>query len=62
MKAFAGWGTKSPIYVTRKAADGTVGYLSMSVWMQLVVLLLAWSNALLWGVVGLVYAVKVLCP
>lgn len=47
-----------PVYVTRTDADGETGTLSMSIWMQLVVLLLAWLNAVGWSIYGLVELVS----
>lgn len=49
-----------PIYVTRKAASGETGSLSLSIWMPLVALLLVWLNVVLWSIVGLVAAVETL--
>lgn len=49
----------TPVYVTRKTADGYTGSLSLSIWMQLLVLLLLWFNAVIWGCVGLYEAVRV---
>lgn len=48
-----------PIYVTRKTADGDTGSLSMSIWMQLLVLFLLWLNAVIWGCLGIYKAVRV---
>lgn len=49
----------TPVYVTRKSADGYTGSLSMSIWMQLLVLLLFWFNAVIWGCIGIYEAVRV---
>lgn len=49
----------SPVYVTRKSASGETGELSLSIWMQLVVLLLLWLNAVIWGAIGVYEAVRV---
>lgn len=51
--------TSMPIYVTREDADGFIGAFSMSIWMPLLAMLLVWANAIVWGVVGLIYAVRV---
>lgn len=43
-----------PIYVTRPAgAKGETGSVSMSIWMILLVQMLLWANAVVWGFVGL---------
>lgn len=49
-----------PVYVTRKTADGDTGSLSLSIWMPLFAVLLLWLNVMVWGIVGLVVAVRVL--
>lgn len=46
-------GASIPFYVTRKTAHNETGELAISVWMQLVVVLLAWLNAVCWGLYGL---------
>lgn len=48
-----------PVYVTRKTADGYTGSLSLSIWMQLLALLLVWGNGVAWGLIGLYEAVRV---
>ena len=47
----------SPVYVTRKDADGETGTLYLAIWMQLAVLLIAWANAFGWGLYSLVHLV-----
>lgn len=48
-----------PIYVTRPhGRDGETGCFSQSVWMTLLVQLIVWGNAVLWGVYGLIQAVQ----
>lgn len=45
---------ETPFYVTRKTAKGETASLSLSIWMQLLVVLLAWLNAVGWSIYGLV--------
>lgn len=52
-KPFENWGLATPVYVTRKTADGMTGSLSISIWMQLVALLLIWLNVMVWSCFGL---------
>lgn len=47
-----------PVYVTRKTADGKTGSLSLSIWTALLVLLLVWLNAVIWGCIGIYEAVR----
>lgn len=53
--------TSMPVYVTRPhGRDGkTVSY-SMSLWMSLLAMLLLWLNVVVWGVVGVYAAVRVI--
>lgn len=56
------WGdltTAIPVHVTRQTADGYTGSLTLSVWMQLLILLLVWLNAVAWGLIGLYEAARV---
>lgn len=50
----------APIYVTRKTASGETMQYDMSLWMSLVAILLVWVNVMVWGVVGLIVAVRVI--
>lgn len=53
--------TPFPIYVTRKyGVDGKTGQYTLSAWMILLVMLLAWTNAVAWGAYGVLEAVKAL--
>lgn len=48
----------APIYTTRKhGRTGETGQYSQSIWMTLVAQLLVWANVVVWGVIGIVYAV-----
>lgn len=44
----------TPVYVTRQTASGLTGALSLSIWMQLLVIFLVWFNIVGWGIYGLV--------
>lgn len=48
-----------PIYVTRSWADGSVAHYDMPVCMPLVAMLLIWLNVIVWGLLGLYEAVRV---
>lgn len=50
----------APIYVTRKSASGETGSYSMTLWMTLFAFLLVWANVMVWSVVGLVTAARVI--
>ena len=52
-------GQTMPVYVTRKMGNGDIVYYSMSIWMSLLVMFLAWINVVVWGVLGLYFAVRV---
>jgi hypothetical protein len=52
----------APIYVTRKNADGYIGSYSASLWMPIFTMLLFFTNAFIWGVVGIVYGIQALYP
>jgi hypothetical protein len=54
----ANLGISVPIYVTRKSADGETGSYSLSLWMTALAILLVWTNVVVWGVIGLVEAVR----
>ena len=60
MVSVYGLGTQIPIYVTRKTSKGETGSYSLSCWMPLLVMILAFLNAVAWGVLGLVFAVRVI--
>ena len=47
-----------PVYVTRQTSSGETGQLSISIWMALLVLLFVWLNAVVWGALGLYFAVR----
>ena len=47
-----------PIYVTRKTAGGATGSLSLSIWMQLLAMMLIWFNVVVWAGIGLYVAVR----
>jgi len=49
-----------PIYVTRKDADGETGTYSLSGWAVLLAMLLIWLNIVVWGFLGLYFAVAVI--
>ena len=49
----------APVYVTRENADGLTASYSMSFWMTLLAMFVVWANVVVWGVIGLVYAVSV---
>jgi len=56
------WGDLSqvmPLYVTRKTANGETGSLSISVWSALLILLLVVFNIIVWGLIGLYEAARV---
>ncbi len=55
---FYGLNNSLPIYVTRKTANGDVASYSISIWMSLLVIFLGWTNAVVWGALGLYFAVK----
>jgi hypothetical protein len=59
MKSAKNLGEMMPIYITRKNSEGDTGTLSASIWMVLLVVLLVWSNVVVWGVVGLIQGFKV---
>lgn len=46
----------APIYTTRKSAHGDTGSYSQTIWMSLLVQLLLWINAALWGCIGIAEA------
>ncbi len=48
-----------PYYVTRKTADGYTAYFSLPAWLLLTAAKLFWLNVIVWGVVGLIVAVRV---
>lgn len=54
-----GLGTAMPVYVTRQTADGLIAQYSLSLWMTLLAVFLLWANVVAWGIVGLIYAVRV---
>lgn len=51
-------GASAPVYVTRKTAGGVVAHYSLSIWMSLLAMCLVWLNIVVWGVIGLVEAVR----
>lgn len=57
---FENWNIQSPVYVTRKTAHDETGSVSMSLWMQLLTLILIWLNIVIWGGIGLYEAVRVM--
>lgn len=54
------WTTPLPIYVTRENASGEIGTFSMASYITLPAMFLFFVNVIVWGVVGLVEAVRVL--
>ena len=60
MTLFENMGISAPVYVTRKTADGTTGSYSLSLWMTILAMLLVWLNVVVWSVVGVVEAVRVI--
>lgn len=60
MAMFENMGISVPVYVTRKTADGTTGSYSLSLWMPILAILLVWFNVVVWSIIGLVEAVRVL--
>jgi hypothetical protein len=56
--AVAGLNTPLLVYVTRKTAHGETGSFELSAWMPLLVLAIAWLNAVTWGLLGLVAATR----
>lgn len=57
--ALQGLGTSIPVYTTRKTADGYTMTYSMSAWMPFLALFLVVLNMIVWGVIGLYEAYKV---
>lgn len=54
-----GLADSAPVYVTREyGPDGEAGSYSQSIWMTLLVQLLVWANAVLWGSYGIAQAVS----
>ena len=56
---FKNLGMSAPVYVTRKSADGFTMTYEMSLWMPIFAMLLIWLNVMIWGIVGLITAFKV---
>lgn len=54
-----GFGTPLPVYVTRPTASGVIASYELAAWMSFLVLMLLWINAVVWGLVGILTAVKV---
>jgi hypothetical protein len=54
-----GYRDKLPFYVTRPS-NGIVGEYSMEAWRALLIIWVVWLNIVVWGVVSLVVAVRVL--
>lgn len=53
--------TSLPIYTTRPhSPHAETATWSMSAWMILLAMYLAWANVVAWGGIGLVYAAKVI--
>jgi hypothetical protein len=49
-----------PVYVTRKYGEhGTAAHYDCSIWMTLLAGFLIWLNIVVWGILGLYFAVKV---
>lgn len=53
------FGVSAPVYVTNPTAGKFIAHYSMPLWMSLLAMFLAWMNAVVWGVIGLYVAVKV---
>jgi hypothetical protein len=60
MRVFDWLSTTLPVYTTRKDAAGITCTYSLIWWMTYIVILLGWANALIWGVIGLIVAVRFL--
>lgn len=54
----ANLGTSFPVYVTRKTAGGETMAYSYSLWMPLFAGMFVFLNAIAWGIIGLIVAVK----
>lgn len=54
------FGLTVPIYVTRATARGVIGSFSINAYAGVLIVLLATANAIAWGFVGLVEAVRIL--
>ncbi len=52
-------GTSVPVYTTRKSGDGYTMTYSMSAWMPFLAMFIVWLNVVVWGIIGLITAVKV---
>jgi len=56
-----GLNTSLPIYTTRPhGRDGETASYSMSVWMTLLAGVLVWLNVVVWGLLGLYFAARVI--
>jgi len=53
-------GIMAPVYVTRPTADGYIASYSLALYQSLLALLIIWLNVLLWGVIGIIQAIRVL--
>lgn len=59
-KLASGLGQTMPIYVTRKDAHGQTMTYSQTYWMTALAQFVVWFNVVLWAVVGVVEAVRVI--
>lgn len=49
-----------PVYVTRKNANGIIGSFSINGWVAVAALFLWSANAILWGIAGILIAIRVI--
>lgn len=56
----ANLGTPVPVYTTRKSANGQTFTYSMSAWLPFLAMSLVTMNVIVWGVIGLYEAYKVI--
>lgn len=52
------WTQDFRFFVSRKDANGMIWYMSVPLWVAMLVLLIVLANVITWGVIGLVEAVQ----
>lgn len=62
MRWFEAYGLSNsmPIYTTREDANRESATYSLSLWMTLMAIFLIWANIIIWSLIGLFVAVRVI--